>query len=410
MERHIENFEVQLKSNGKFFARLIFILGVSDEKPAAWIHAEEFTPLARAKKGSEAQSRFAEQETQRRLLGTAVSSVQQFIARAGIKDVYLTHISNSGDFRNMVEQLWREEHYVPKVFRLLTSLRSAFELNCLLGMPNPQPNDKIPIYLQGWEGGTTFPYEENMTEEEARLKETCVPFGGPGDRSPSLGRGLTNLDGSNPPDSAGNTPSGDRWETNTGATYSVSRVWLVTISLRMRTSAEWEPPIPIFSTPLCLNFNRCLIVNGVELKRRARPRPVSFRSKQIRGLPFLLTLMPSSETSLNFVFLYDPNNNTVRAKPPKFFKDTTADDQYVQSRQNTVQTIDEDLFRTILIYRTSVEGKISFEDFRSKVVDPWISALKEPRESLIDSDALIKHKNELNTLISLAEKKLTTEN
>jgi hypothetical protein len=167
-----ENFELEMYHQGEFFARFVGIVGKSRDDLAVWVHAVEFTPLARSPEGMAAKSRFAEAALQKELLSDALRFLDAFAKRGGAKRVYLTGISNSYGFVNILTDLvnsFSEQHgigFKPRPFRLLNGLHSAHGIReWVEGKPL---EESLPIVLQGWIGPTRFARSTGLVEQESQ--------------------------------------------------------------------------------------------------------------------------------------------------------------------------------------------------------------------------------------------------
>ncbi len=159
-----ENNELDVYQNGAFFARFIFMTGINQGALTFWIHAVEFTPLAR--KGSEATaqgSRFADPRIQQQLLKRSLAFIQRMAQKAGVKRVLMTGISNSYGFEDVLKGLLgtlTNQHAQPLAaqdfsFHLLTGINSVHRLqDHLAGQVRPERRERI--YLQGWQGPANF--------------------------------------------------------------------------------------------------------------------------------------------------------------------------------------------------------------------------------------------------------------
>lgn len=172
-----ENFELETYHQGEFFARFIGLAGeLPNRQPVLWIHAVEFTPLARAEEGSSARkSRFADAALQKQLLIESLRFIKAFAWRSGIPHVHMTRISNSFGFINILKGLLEEVsgaaglQFEQKVFRLLNGANSAHEIQALV---SKEPKETVGLYLQGWKGSTQF---EKTQREDQKVQEEALP-------------------------------------------------------------------------------------------------------------------------------------------------------------------------------------------------------------------------------------------
>lgn len=148
-----ENFELESYHENRFYARYLGILGESAvHRPSAWIHAVEFTPLART---ATSKSTLKDPGLQRTLLRDNLTFLAKKLRQAGIQDIYVTNISNSQGFTNLLGSIVDQSLPLSSaIFTLLSSLESCHRISDLFGI---NAHRKIPIYLQGWAGSSNFP-------------------------------------------------------------------------------------------------------------------------------------------------------------------------------------------------------------------------------------------------------------
>ncbi|GEM_PF-5744443 len=174
-----ENFELEAYHRGDFFARFIVMVGNSGGKLTLWIHALEFTPLARAGVGTAKRSRFSDPALQKEILLESLKFILAFSRRGGANEVYLTGISNSFGFVDILTGLLKSFsdqtgiRFESRPFRLLNGLHSAHAIRDLVEGPSEQ---NIGIYLQGWQGPAIFARTTAPATEEAR--KSTVSFAG----------------------------------------------------------------------------------------------------------------------------------------------------------------------------------------------------------------------------------------
>lgn len=186
-----ENFEIETYRRGEFFARFVGILGKTNGTLAVWIHAVEFTPLARAEEGTASRSKFADPALQRELLLESLKFIDAFAKRGGATQLYLTGISNSFGFVSVLQGLLRDfssEHgvsFASQSFRLLNGLHSAHGIREVAEGSSKERS--VPIYLQGWRGPARF---EKITKEElAEEDKPTLSFAGEQINRDELDRG-----------------------------------------------------------------------------------------------------------------------------------------------------------------------------------------------------------------------------
>ncbi len=178
----IENNELQVHHKGKFFARLIFVAGTSMGEPVIWVHAAEFTPLSRP--GKEANtSRLSDKDLQKEIFKHTLQYLADRAKRSGMKDVFVTGISNSFGFvdsvKPIVDSLVAEDKsggtaLEPRSFSMLTPVDSSHRL--LDSVEGPHPERAIPIYFQGWPGGSGFQRTGSSPIERASPSRVA-PYG-----------------------------------------------------------------------------------------------------------------------------------------------------------------------------------------------------------------------------------------
>lgn len=155
-----DNFELQSQIGNRFFSRLLFIAGESEGKPAIWVHAVEFSPLARPDSGSE----LSDPKKQLASFKKTLEFLRDYSSRAGIEHVYVTGISNSYGYQNVLKSVLDASKGTSDGdlfqtrsvgFTLLNGLDSAHSILNKIE-PTRSPVATVPIYLQGWRGPTSF--------------------------------------------------------------------------------------------------------------------------------------------------------------------------------------------------------------------------------------------------------------
>jgi len=166
-----DNQEFEIYHDKEFFARFISMVGESNGTLALWVHAVEFTPLARPEVSSSSGSKFRNQQLQKELLLKSFQFLADFAKRAGVKNVYVTGISNSFGFVNLLgpilSTLSDQDVKVtlePRTFTLLNGLNSAHSLKEYVMGTSSEAAESI--YLQGWRGQANFVRTHETAEVE----------------------------------------------------------------------------------------------------------------------------------------------------------------------------------------------------------------------------------------------------
>jgi hypothetical protein len=174
----LENIEFETYFEGGFFGRFIGLVGMSDNKLTLWIHAIEFSPVAR---NPGATSSMSASNVQKRLVLESLRFINAFAQRAGINNVELTGISNSVGYVDILPGLLdglkndiSGPGLRPTSFTLLNSFDGARRVPPLV-RPNDKPNAFVSTYLQGWRTPTNFLPETG--NEEAPIEAATVPLG-----------------------------------------------------------------------------------------------------------------------------------------------------------------------------------------------------------------------------------------
>ncbi|NQT32983.1 MAG: response regulator, partial [Candidatus Omnitrophica bacterium] len=163
-----ENFELNTYCKNKFFARFLFMVGRSEGKLVLWVHAIEFTPLVKHKEKTK-DSTFVDKNLQKELLIETLKFISSYAKRAGISDVFVTGISNSYGFTDVLTSMLQAIGHQTDVklterdFTLLNSIDSAHRLRDVARGRSEKP---IPIYLQGWYGSHSFGRRAEEKKEE----------------------------------------------------------------------------------------------------------------------------------------------------------------------------------------------------------------------------------------------------
>jgi hypothetical protein len=174
----LENIEFETYFEGGFFGRFIGLVGMSDNKLTLWIHAIEFSPVAR---NPGATSSMSASNVQKRLVLESLRFINAFAKRAGINNVELTGISNSVGYVDILPGLLdglkndiSGPGLRPTSFTLLNSFDGARRVPPLV-RPNDKPNAFVSTYLQGWRTPTNFLPETG--NEVAPIEAATVPLG-----------------------------------------------------------------------------------------------------------------------------------------------------------------------------------------------------------------------------------------
>jgi hypothetical protein len=174
----LENLEFETYFEGGFFGRFIGLVGMSDNKLTLWVHAIEFSPVAR---NPGAASSMTASNVQQRLVLESLRFINAFAQRAGINNVELTGISNSVGYVDILPGLLAGlksdisgPGLRPTSFTLLNPFDGARRVAPLV-RPNDKPNGFVSTYLQGWRTPTNFLPE--TVGEDAPTETSTVPLG-----------------------------------------------------------------------------------------------------------------------------------------------------------------------------------------------------------------------------------------
>ncbi len=151
----MENVELNFDYKGKFFSRMIGVAGVADGKPVLYVHAAEFTPLARGGAGVEG-ALLQDPKEQAKALDATMKSLAAYAKRAGFHSVEITDISNSSSYPEQmagaIAKAGGTEGTDAKLFSLLSPLESVHAIRDQLGAPA----HAVPVYFQGWDSDAEF--------------------------------------------------------------------------------------------------------------------------------------------------------------------------------------------------------------------------------------------------------------